>query len=71
MTEKVYDILAKKCRVTVKADRETGWKLVVEDESCVSDLTEASKSMGVHARRFLKRRIETANPKVKEFIEKL
>ena len=67
MTEKVYG----KCKVVVKPDRETGWKLVVEDESCVSDLREASKSMGVHARKFLKRRIVTDNLKVKEFIEKL
>jgi len=66
MSEKSYG----RCRVTVKPDRETGWKLVIDDDSCLQDLSEAKKSMGVHARSFLKKRIETDNPKIKELLDK-
>ena len=65
--------IKEKCKVEIREDAETGWKLYVGEmgQVCQRTFKEASRNLGPHSKQFLARRIETDNPDVRKALDEV
>ena len=63
----------KACNMRFIEDSTKGWKLLIDEltPKCEEVLKEAAENLGPHSKSYLAKRIETSNPEVKKFLEKM
>ncbi len=63
----------KGCKMTMREDSETFWKLVIDE--LTSDgkelLMKLSKRLGPHSKKYLAKRIEATTPEGKKFLKEI
>ena len=63
----------KGCVLKWREDPKTGWKLVIDEltPTCKESLVKTSNQLGPHSKKYLAKRLETSNPKVKKALEEM